>query len=180
MEAEVDRAGIERTKLDQCVKGMPGGISPFDLGEIGTRGWNVLREDLLLPLAVLKENALTHNGHWMRAFLEQSGAVIAPHGKTTMSPQLFERQIADGAWAITVATPHQLQVARAFGFQRIVLANQLVGRQAIRYLLDELRRDPAFEFYCLVDSPANVAQLAQCADAEKLDRPLLLLIEGGF
>jgi hypothetical protein len=37
-------------------------------------------------------------------------------------------------------------VARAFGFWRILLANQLVGRQAIRYVLDELGRDPGFDF----------------------------------
>jgi len=174
------RGAIGSTMLDQCVKGMPGGVSPFRLDDIGRHGWNVLREDLPLPLAVLKESALTHNGQWMRAFLKQSGAVIAPHGKTTMSPQLFDRQMADGAWAITVATPHQLQVAREFGFQRVVLANQLIGRQAIRYVVDELRRDPAFDFYCLIDSEANAAELARHADAARLERPLQLLIEGGF
>jgi D-serine dehydratase len=166
--------------LDQSVKGMPGGIAPFRLGDIGRHGWNVLREDLPLPLAILRESALAHNGSWMRRFLEESGAVIAPHGKTTMSPQLFDRQMQDGAWAITVATAHQLQVAREFGFQRIVLANQLIGRQAIRYVLDELRRDPGFDFYCLVDSTANVARLAEQAEAAGLDRPLQLLLEGGF
>ncbi|MBI3517149.1 MAG: amino acid deaminase, partial [Proteobacteria bacterium] len=138
--------------LDHRVKGMPGGVAPFRLDEIGARGWNLLREDLPLPVAVLKQSALAHNGAWMRDFLQRSGAVIAPHGKTTMSPQLFQRQLDDGAWAITVATPQQLQVCRDMGFSRIVLANQLVGRQATRYVLDELKRDPAFDFYCLVDS----------------------------
>jgi D-serine dehydratase len=166
--------------LDQCVKGMPGGISPFRLDDIRRQGWNVLREDLPLPLAVLKASALTHNGRWMRDFLKQAHAVIAPHGKTTMSPQLFERQLGDGAWAITVATPHQLQVAREFGIQRIVLANQLVGRQAIRYVIDELARNPDFDFYCLADSTGNVAQLARHVDAARLDRPLQILVEGGF
>jgi D-serine dehydratase len=179
-ETKMERAAIERFILDQTVKGMPGGVTPFHLDEIGRQGWNVLREDLPMPLAVLKENALKHNGRWMRAFLESSGAVIAPHGKTTMSPQLFEQQLTDGAWAITVATAHQLQVARQFGIRRIVLANQLIGRQAIRYVLDELRRDPAFDFYCLIDSKENVTELARSADAAGIERPLQLLIEGGF
>jgi D-serine dehydratase len=174
------RSDIGATLLDHCVKGMPGGIAPFALGDIGRQGWNLLREDLPLPLAVLKESALAHNGRWMQAFLARSGAVIAPHGKTTMSPQLFKRQIADGAWAITVATAHQIQVAREFGFSRILLANQLVGRQAIRYVLEELRRDPAFEFYCLIDSVENARQLFEQAKAVGLDRPLQLLLEGGF
>jgi len=171
---------IRATILDGRTKGIPGTAKPFALADIGRQGWNVLREDLPLPLAVLKESALTHNGSWMRRFLEESGAVIAPHGKTTMSPQLFDRQMQDGAWAITVATAHQIQVAREFGFQRIVLANQLVGRQAIRYVLEELRRDPGFDFYCLADSTANVRRLAEAAQAAGLNRPLQLLLEGGF
>jgi D-serine dehydratase len=166
--------------LDGRVKGMPGGVAPFRLDEIGKKGWNLLREDLPLPVAVLKRSALTHNGRWMRDFLARSGAVIAPHGKTTMAPQLFADQIADGAWAMTVATPQQIQVCRDFGFSRIVLANQLVGRQAIRYVLDELRRDPGFDFYCLVDSVRGVETLAEAARTHPAGRPLQVLLEGGF
>jgi D-serine dehydratase len=173
-------ADIDDTVLDHRVKGMPGGIEPFRLGDIAEKGWNVLREDLNLPLAVLKDSVLVHNSHWMRDFLVRSHAVIAPHGKTTMAPQLFDRQMGDGAWAITLATPHQIQVARDFGFSRIVLANQLVGRQAIRYVLEELRRDKALDFYCLVDSEAGVAQLAEAARAAGIGRPLQVLLEGGM
>src|SRR5262249_48919351 len=79
-----------------------------------------------------------------------------------------------------VATAHQIQVARTFDFQRIVLANQLVGRQAIRYVLGELRRDPALDFYCLIDSIENARELAAQAEAAGLDRPLQLLLEGGL
>jgi D-serine dehydratase len=166
--------------LDRKIKGMPGEIEPFSLSKIGEKRWNLLREDLSLPLAVLKESALAHNGTWMRRFLRLSGAVIAPHGKTTMSPQLFARQLADGAWGITVATAQQLQVARDFGVQRVVLANQLVGRQAIRYVISELRRDRGFDFYCLVDSEDNVTALAAAARDAELERPIQVLLEGGY
>src|SRR5262249_10046678 len=113
-------------------------------------------------------------------FLKRSGAVIAPHGKTTMSPQLFQRQLDDGAWAITVATPQQLQVCRDFGFARLVLANQLVGRQAIRDVSAELRRDPGFGFYCLVDSVRGIEQIAAAARATPVGRPIQVLLEGGY
>ncbi|MBN8891971.1 MAG: alanine racemase [Rhodospirillales bacterium 70-18] len=171
---------IGATLLDQTVKGMPGGVTPFRLDAIGAKGWNVLREDLTLPLAVLKDSAIRHNSAWMRDFIARGHAVIAPHGKTTMAPQLFERQMADGAWGITLATPQQIQVARSFGFQRIVLANQLVGRQAIRYVLEEIGRDPGLDFYCIVDSLENVAQLAGAARAAGAGRPLQVLLEGGM
>ena len=171
---------LDAVLLDGSVKGIPGDVEPFPLGQIAAKRWNVLREDLPLPLAVLRQSALRHNGHWMRQFLALSGAVIAPHGKTTMSPQLFRDQLADGAWAMTVATAQQLRVCRDFGIDRVVLANQLIGRQAISYVLGELKRDPAFDFYCLVESLANVEQLVAAARAVAPGRPLQVLLEGGM
>ncbi len=172
-------AAIDALVLDDLTKGIPGGVEAFALGELGRRRWNVLNEDLPLPLAVIRESALRHNAAWMQAFLARAGAAFAPHGKTTMSPQLFRGQLDDGAWAITVATAHQIHVCRRFGFSRVFLANQLIGRQAIRYVLDELHRDPAFDFYCLVDSLEGVALLGEAADAHPLARPVQVLVEGG-
>jgi D-serine dehydratase len=171
---------IDATVLDGRVKGIPGGVAGFPLGSIGGKGWNLLREDLPLPVAVLRRSALARNSKWMREFLALSGAVIAPHGKTTMSPQLFQQQLDDGAWAMTVATAQQLRICRDFGIARIVLANQLIGRQAIVYVLDEIKRDKQFDFYCLVDSVANVEILAAAARAAAPGRPLQVLLEGGM
>jgi D-serine dehydratase len=176
----IDLGEILASTVDERTKGFPGGIGAMALGDIGKRGWNLLREDVPLPAAVLKRSALEHNSRWMRAFLARTGARIAPHGKTPMSPQLFDLQLDDGAWAITLATTHQVQVARRYGIKRIILANQLVGRQAVRYVLDELKRDPAFDFYCLVDSPEGVEALASAARLAKIGRPLQVLLEGGM
>ena len=82
----IDLSQIEASPIDDRIKGMPGGLAPTALGEIGRQGWNLLREDLPLPLAVIRERTLAHNGDRMRHFLARSGAVIAPHGKTTMIP----------------------------------------------------------------------------------------------
>ena len=172
---------IDDIMMDGRVKGMPGGVAPFRLGDIGAKGWNVLRGDLPMPLAVLKEEALSYNSAWMMDFLRRAGGVrIAPHGKTTMSPQLFARQLADGAWGITVATVHQMQVCRAYGVGRIVFANQLVDRPAIRYVLDEMAADPDFEFWALADSVEGVERLAAAARERGIGRPVRLLLEGGM
>jgi D-serine dehydratase len=166
--------------LDGRTKGLPAGSGPMAPGDIASRGWNVLREDLPLPLALLKASALAHNARWMRAFREATGVAIAPHGKTSMSPELFARQLDDGAWGITVATVQQLRVARDAGVARVLMANQLVGRQAIAYVLDEIARDPAFEFVAIVDSVDLVDRLAAAAKARDAGRPLALLVECGF
>jgi D-serine dehydratase len=108
-----------------------------------------------------------------------TGVAIAPHGKTSMSPELYARQLADGAWGITVATVQQLRVCREHGISRVVLANQLLGRQAIGYVLDELARDRHFEFCCLVDSVPGVELLANAARERHAGRPLDVLLECG-
>ena len=159
---------------------MPGHAGTIPIEAVGRQNWNLLREDLPLPLAVLKHDALLHNVRWMQRFVEESGAAIAPHGKTTMSPALFDLQMAAGAWGITVATVHQLQVARHFGFSRILMANQLVGRNNIEYVLSELKNDPAFEFWCLADFTMNVRRLSEAAQRIEVGRPLRLLVEIGY
>jgi D-serine dehydratase len=165
--------------LDGRTKGLPAGVAGLALADVGRAGWNVLAEDLPLPLALLKDSALHHNSAWMRRFLAATGVALAPHGKTAMSPQLFARQLADGAWGITVATVQQLRVCREHGIARVLLANQLVGRQAIGYVLDELARDPAFDFYALADSVDGVDALAAAARARRAGRRLQLLVECG-
>ncbi|HTN76715.1 MAG TPA: amino acid deaminase, partial [Pirellulaceae bacterium] len=165
--------------LTDKFKGIPSGTAPFPLGEIAGKRWNVLNETLPLPLPVIKRAALAHNSRWMQAFVELTGVRIAPHGKTTMSPQLFAQQLADGAWGMTFATTHQVRIAREFGVARIIMANQLLGRVNIDYILDELAHDPAFEFFCLVDSVAGVELLATAARAKNIGRPLCVLLEAG-
>ena len=49
---------IDELIVDGREKGIPGGIAPFRLGDIGAKGWNLLAEDLPLPVAVLKDAAL--------------------------------------------------------------------------------------------------------------------------
>ena len=167
------------TPVDPLTKGWPV-ENALPLREVGLQGWNVLQGDLPLPVAVIKGSALSHNRRWMRGFLDHFGVAICPHGKTTMAPQLFARQLVDGAWGITVATVQQLKVCRRFGVQRVIMANQLVGRQAIRDVLAELRADPTFWFACLVDSVELVEQLTAEARAFGQDQPVQVLLEGGY
>jgi D-serine dehydratase len=171
---------LETSLIDGRTKGMPGGMRPITLSQVGAQGWNVLREDLPLPLCVMRESAIQQNSNYMRNFLKATGAEIAPHGKTTMSPQLYQRQLKDGAWAITIGSIEQMQVCRFYGVPRVLLANQPVGVQAQRYLVEELKRDPDFDFYCLVDSVELAEQLAAAARAGGLGRPIQVILEGGF
>jgi D-serine dehydratase len=170
---------LEKQLLHPGVKGLPI-TTPLPQGAIGAQQWNVLRADTSFPVAVLKISALHHNLQWMRRFCERHGAQLAPHGKTTMSPQLFSAQLANGAWGITLASVAQVQTAFRFGVRRVLLANQLVAPADIKAVIALMRQDPGFEFYALVDSSAGVARLSQAARRLGLDRPLPLLVELGL
>ena len=105
---------IRATILDGRTKGIPGTAAPFALADIGGKGWNVLREDLPLPLMVLKRSALDHNAEVFGQYLRSHDLSFAPHGKTTMSPQIFAEQLAGGAWGMTAATANQVESLRKF------------------------------------------------------------------
>jgi D-serine dehydratase len=141
---------------------------------------NILREDLPLPVCVLRASALEHNLTRFQQFSEAAGVLLCPHAKTTMAPALFRRQLAAGSWGLTFATGAQVRAAREHGVPRIFYANELVGAADIRYVCAELRRDPEFGFYCLADSVAGVRLLAQRVAAENPGRPVNVLVEGGL
>jgi D-serine dehydratase len=130
----------------------------LDPSEIAGLGWNLLREDLSLPTAVLYQERLLHNLNWMQQFISAYGVKLAPHGKTTMAPKLFDLQLQGGAWGITLANAHQTLIAYQHGVRRVLMANQLVGKQNMA-MIAQLLDDPDFEYFCLVDSAQQVEQL---------------------
>jgi D-serine dehydratase len=166
--------------LDPRTKGLPAMARSMRLSDVGARGWNLLREDLPLPVAVLRDSALDANSAWMRRFVTLTGARLAPHGKTTMSPELFARQMADGAWGLTVANAQQMRVARRAGVARIIIANELIGPREIDEVLDALAADADLDLYCLVDSVEGVRRLAAAAAVRAIGRPIGVLLEIGY
>ena len=141
--------------------------------------WPLAEAGLVFPLATLRESALANNLAAMAAYCARAGVALAPHGKTAMSPELAARQLAHGAWGITVASIGQLQVYRSFGFSRLLLANELTDATGIAWLAGELAADPGFEAYCYVDSPDGVAILDTQLRRHPAGRPLPVLVEIG-
>ena len=136
--------------------------------------------DFELPVMTLRESALAHNIEAMAAYLAAAGVAHAPHGKTTMAPQLIARQLAAGAWAVSAATAAQARVFRSFGVPRVLIASQLTHREAVGWLGRELAADPGFECYTYADSLAGVALLDQGLRAVEPGRPLPVLVELGY
>jgi D-serine dehydratase len=175
----MDTTRFDQEPLPATLKGLPSAAVGRPLCELGALGLSLLDGDLPLPVAVLKEEALAHNLAWMRGFAERTGTLLCPHGKTTMSPQLFQRQLAAGAWGMTAATASHVRTYRQFGVQRVLMANQLLGRANLDLVFDELEADPGFDFYTLVDSVEALAALQAGLARRPLSRPLQVLLEVG-
>ena len=116
--------------------------------------------DVSLPALVIHDKALEHNLRWMQKFVSDSGAELAPHGKTSMVPALFQRQLQHGAWGMTLATAVQTRAAYAHGVRRVLMANQLVGAPNMA-IIAEMLADSMFDFHCMVDHPDNVKALGE-------------------
>ena len=166
--------------LDSSHKALPPGSGALSLGDVGKRGWRALEGDLSFPALLLKESALANNIELLAAFCRQNGLDLAPHGKTTMAPQLVQRQIKAGAWGVTAATAPQAALFHRFGVQRIILANQLLDPAGVRWAATSMRAEPPLELYCLVDSVSAVEQLDQLLVSAGAPAPLPVLLELGL
>ncbi len=170
-------APLLQSWIDARTKGYPLDQSGRSVTQAGQVGWNLLQGELGSPVAILRRSVLEANGRWMKVFMERTGTALCPHGKTTMAPQLFHRQLAEGAWGMTLATPQEVRIAVDHGIRRIILANQVVDRGFLAWLAGAMGADPELDLTCLVDSVEGVALLEMLW---KGPRPLPVLLELGL
>ncbi len=162
--------------LDATFKGFPHGAPPLPRSQVGAQGWNVLAGDLPLPLAVLRRDALAHNIGWMQRYADAAQVRFAPHGKTTMSPQLFRRQLDAGAWGLTFANVTQLRAGVAAGARHLLIANQVLDAADLGAIAALQSERPGLRVIFLLDSDAQLALI----ETVSTDRPFEVLLELGI
>jgi D-serine dehydratase len=175
----LDLTELSRHTLSATSKGVPQILDGVTIEDAPKRGLNLLRDAFPAPVAVIRESALRANIALMRQYTESAGVRLAPHGKTTMCPQLFDLQLEAGAWGITCATAAHLRVYRRFGVPRIIMANQLLDADSVQFVARELAADRDFEFFGIVDSVAGVRQYHDVLSRVPRGRAVNLLLEVG-
>lgn len=166
--------------LDSRYKSYPLAAAPCHAADLAARGWNLLADDLAYPLAVLRRSALAHNLAWMQDFATRKGVALAPHGKTTMSPELFRLQLQAGAWGLTFATVHQLSVGVEAGARRAIVANQVMCDADLDGLHALLERHADLRVWFLVDSLAQLHRIEDWAARRQVARRFDTLLEIGI
>jgi D-serine deaminase-like pyridoxal phosphate-dependent protein len=170
-------ARLADERVDHRFKGLPPDADGLTVAELAAQRRNLFTGGFTTPVLALSAERLEHNLALMETYATRHGLAFAPHGKTSMAPQLFHRQMERGAWGITLAVPHQVRVARAFGVRRIFVANEILDPAALRWISAELDADPGFRFICYVDSVRGVEQMD--AALRGAARPLDVVVELG-
>ncbi len=161
-------------------KGLPVSSEQGFLDGLVTRGARVLDDQLPYPLATLRRSALMHNLRWQQDWATRKGVGLAPHGKTTLSPQLFDLQLQAGAWGMTVAHVTQLPLALAAGAQRCIIANQVLAEADLAGLLHLRLLYPQARIWFLVESIAQL-KLIEAWHLRQPEAPALdVLLELGL
>ncbi|MFD4942923.1 amino acid deaminase [Streptomyces sp. NPDC058409] len=179
MAADRPVTGLADELVDHRFKALPPDAEGLTVGALAAERRNLFTGGFTTPVLALSAESVEHNLALLETYAERHGLAFAPHGKTSMSPQLFARQLEHGAWGISAAVPHQARVYRAYGIRRIFLANELVDAVALRWLAGELESDPDFRFICYVDSVRGVELMDEALRAAGASRPVDVVVELG-
>ncbi|MFI1398392.1 amino acid deaminase [Streptomyces sp. NPDC020681] len=166
---------LSEERVDHRFKALPPDAEGLTVGALAAERRSLFDGGFTTPVLALSAESVEHNLALLETYSERHGLAFAPHGKTSMSPQLFTRQLDHGAWGITAAVPHQARVYRAHGIRRIFLANEVVDAAALRWISRELDADPEVRFICYVDSVRGVELMDEALHGAA--RPLDVVVE---
>lgn len=164
--------------IDWRAKGFPASAQGLSTDDFIMSQPSLFEAGFSWPIMVISRTAVDHNVAVLAEYCADREVSLAPHVKTTMSPQLWDRQLVAGAWGLTVATPHQARVVRAHGVRRIFLANELVDATDATWVADEMANDDAFELTCYVDDTVGARILGE-ATRGRQGRRLRVVVELG-
>jgi len=166
--------GLYEEVLDWRYKGIPASAHGSTIAEWLASGPPT--PTLPTPLVTLSAQALDHNLTAMAAWCAERRLTLAPHGKATMAPQLWRRQLDAGAAAITVANPFQAGVAHHFGVPRILIANQIADPASAARLSRWVEKGTRIGLFS--DSVATI-DLISAAATTTIDILVELGVDGG-
>ncbi len=168
-------ARLEDVRLDWRHKAVPATAHGASHREFLAAGPTLA--DFQTPLLTLDARALGANADRLASWCKEHGVLLAPHGKTTMAPQLWAEQLNRGAWGITLANFAQLRVARGFGVRRLQLANSLTDPHAIEWVANTASADAPILSW--VDSLDTVEVINRTLETAGSGAVLEVLVELG-
>ena len=134
-------------------------------------------DDLDTPAAVVDLAQLERNLGDMAERTAAAGVNLRPHVKTHKTVEITEMQLAHGAAGITVAKLGEAEIMAAAGFDDILVAYQVVGRQKVERLL---KLHAAIRIQSCVDSMPAALALSSAAAAGGQRLEVLIDVDTGL
>lgn len=167
-------------RLEAGFRGVPPGAEGLTAADVVRQGWTPAGGEMSLPLISVDLAQYERNRQALFDTCVQYGCRIAPHIKTPMSPVFAKDMMAHGAWGISTADLRQAGVMLAHGLPRVLIANQIGGKSAVRRLAALASAHPAARIALFVDSIDFVSDLAGVWGGDASLPALDLLIEIGI
>ena len=173
----VEISTLNNLPISPFYKGMPIAAQGKTFNDLLATKPNIFQSGFQFPLAILREDALKNNLKRMQNFCNEMSIDISPHVKTTMSPQIAKMQLDHGAWGITVANFYQAGVFLTYGFERIIIANEVLETSAIRKIAIE-NQNPKVQIIFYIDSWQGLDRVQEALE-DLPDGLIYLFIEVG-
>ena len=169
---------ILNSNLDTSVKGISE-ISKVKLKNIPKKKWNILKEDVQFPILTINKSIFRKNIDSMHMYASSNNIFLAPHSKTSMSPQLLLKIKNRGCWGFTVANNQQLSVLLRMGINRIIIANLITNKSNLLNLFKLTNKYSSSKIYLCVDSQYGANLIYKLAKEYKLNTTIRIFIEIG-
>ena len=169
---------ILNSNLDTSIKGISE-ISKVKLKNIPKKKWNILNEDVQFPILTINKSVFRKNIDSMHMYASSNNIFLAPHSKTSMSPQLLLKIKNRGCWGFTVANNQQLSVLLRMGINRIIIANLITNKSNLLNLFKLTNKYSSSKIYLCVDSQYGANLIYKLAKEYKLNTTIRIFIEIG-
>ena len=90
-------AGLADERIDHRFKGLPPDAAGLTVGALAAQRRSLFTGGFTTPVLALSAESVEANLTLLGTYAERHGLAFAPHGKTSMSPQLFARQLEHAA-----------------------------------------------------------------------------------
>jgi len=134
-------------------------------------------QEIDTPALVIDLDVMEDNIAGMAKYFAGIDANLRPHIKTHKCPIIAKKQVEAGGQGITCSKLGEVEVMIQAGFKDILIANEIVGAQKIKRLMDLARKA---DLTVAVDDSGNIADLSNAAEAAGIKLKVLVDVNVGM
>ena len=170
---------LEETKINSTIKGIPF-LKSKKVKKLKFEKLNILQENVQFPILSIDKKILINNIKIMNNFAKNNNAILAPHCKTFMSPQLIKHHFKE-TWGVTISNNQQLSSIIKLNIKNIIYGNLITNESNLIQYLNIIKKYKNISniYYC-IDSLFGLNLLIKLIKQNNYKFKIRILIELGF